>query len=260
MLREVNEPVLQANSNPLITHGQLKTSFMINDVVYNTMAIVTNLSVDAILGLDFLIRNKCVIDMSAMELRIDGTPIPLVKKGYIGCYRIATAATVHIPPRSEIVTSCDVCTSNKEQITDGIALIEGDEHFLKSEKGIVGKVLVTTKESEPVRFMNPSFVVQTIYKGTIVAKLTPVQCVVGEMGTPSESSTELSPALEELLQRSSGRLSSDQKQELKSLLLRNTNLFAKDDKDFGRTDVIKHSINTGSKAPIRQPLRRTPVH
>ena len=260
MLHEVNAPVLQANSDPLNTHGQLKTPFKIKDVIYNTMTIVTDLSVDAILGLDFLMENKCVIDMTAMELRIDGTAIPLIKRGYIGCYRIATTETVHVPPRSEIVTSCGVCTTSKEQIAAGIGLIEGDENFLKSEKSLIGKVLVTTKESVPVRFMNPGFVVQTIHKGTVVAKLTPVQCVVGETESPSESPEELTPALEELLQRSSERLNPDQKQKLKSLLLRNANLFARDDKDFGRTDVIKHSINTGSRAPIRQTLRRTPVH
>jgi hypothetical protein len=50
MLQEVNAPVLQANSDPLNTHGQLKTPFKIKDVIYNTMTIVTDLSVDAILG------------------------------------------------------------------------------------------------------------------------------------------------------------------------------------------------------------------
>lgn len=35
-------------------------------------------------------------------------------------------------------------------------------------------------------------------------------------------------------------------------------LFAASDEDLGRTDVVKHPIETGNARPIKQPLRRVP--
>ena len=32
------------------------------------------------------------------------------------------------------------------------------------------------------------------------------------------------------------------------------------DEDIGRTGIVRHSIDTGSSHPIKQPLRRNPVH
>jgi hypothetical protein len=80
----VNAPVRQANLDPLNARRQIKTPFRIKDVIYNMMAFVTDLSVDAILGLDFLLENKCVFDLTAMELRINRTPIPLIRKKHRG--------------------------------------------------------------------------------------------------------------------------------------------------------------------------------
>lgn len=67
-----------------------------------------------------------------------------------------------------------------------------------------------------------------------------------------EQNKELSEALEELFHRSNKGSVADQKIEV--IALQNVNLFSKD--DYGETDSVKHSINTGS----REPLRRTPDH
>ena len=49
-----------------------------------------------------------------------------------------------------------------------------------------------------------------------------------------------------------------QKECLYQLLLSYKDIFAQNKTDFGRTSKIKHSINTGDAAPIRQPVRRVP--
>ena len=43
---------------------------------------------------------------------------------------------------------------------------------------------------------------------------------------------------------------------MKSLLIHNVDLFSKDDRDFERTDIVKYSINNGSRAqPLPKGLR-----
>ena len=49
-----------------------------------------------------------------------------------------------------------------------------------------------------------------------------------------------------------------QKGYLYQLLRLYKDIFAQNKTDFGRTNKIKHSINTGDAAPIRQPVRRVP--
>ena len=45
---------------------------------------------------------------------------------------------------------------------------------------------------------------------------------------------------------------------LRSLLVKHSTLFAKNDGDLGRTNLVLHDIDTGSSRPIRQPARRPP--
>ncbi|XP_061194780.1 uncharacterized protein LOC133202936 [Saccostrea echinata] len=169
-LKKVSQPVLSARNDPLTIYGKLNVPILINNILYSTEVVLTELTVDVILGLDFLIGNKCVVDLTTQILEVNGKPSPLNKAGHIGCYRVAVAKTIHIPPRSEIVTNCNVCIPDKEPLPRGLGILEGDKDFLKSERGIIGKVLVTNRNSVPCRLMNPSPDVQVIHSGTVVAK------------------------------------------------------------------------------------------
>ena len=47
---------------------------------------------------------------------------------------------------------------------------------------------------------------------------------------------------------------------LKSLLLECADVFAQSDFHLGAFDTIKHTIDTGDSAPIKQRMCRTPIH
>ena len=55
------------------------------------------------------------------------------------------------------------------------------------------------------------------------------------------------------------KLSSDQAVQLKALVAEFPDVFALSDAELGRTDLIKHSIDTGDHAPIKQQPYRTPI-
>ena len=44
------------------------------------------------------------------------------------------------------------------------------------------------------------------------------------------------------------------------LLTKYANVFSKSDADLGRTGVVRHKIDKGNAHPIKQPLRKAPVH
>ena len=64
--------------------------------------------------------------------------------------------------------------------------------------------------------------------------------------------------LQEMVERSASDLTPDEKEKLYQLLLECADVFAESSAEMGRTNLIKHSIDTGNEHPIRQPCRRVP--
>jgi hypothetical protein len=54
-------------------------------------------------------------------------------------------------------------------------------------------------------------------------------------------------------------LSSEQIHTAKQFIRKYAGIFSKNEFDVGRTGLIRHTINTGNSAPIKQPLRRHPL-
>ena len=77
--------------------------------------------------------------------------------------------------------------------------------------------------------------------------------------TLAEAGNEVPKHLVDLLERSCQHLSGEQSQRVRELLLRNQDVFSKGDLDLGRTDLVRHSINTADHRPIKQPYGRLPV-
>ncbi len=90
--------------------------------------------------------------------------------------------------------------------------------------------------------------------------LEPADCPVNEESreTP-EGGMVLPNHLSDLYNRSKGNLNIDQREELKKLLLEYQDVFSKDKNDLGRTGLIKHKIDVGTNAPIKQPPRIPPL-
>ena len=108
--------------------------------------------------------------------------------------------------------------------------------------------------------MNVSTDVKVVHSGTIVASVSPVEEVINsEESTTHFTNKTLSPTLSELLNKTSKRLTGKQKNQVKEFLIQHAILFANDDKELGKTGVVKHKIRTGDRVPIKQPLRRIPV-
>jgi hypothetical protein len=86
-------------------------------------------------------------------------------------------------------------------------------------------------------------------------QVSPVQEVVNPNSKIDEEG-ELRTDLINLLERSQEHLTPKQSSEVKHLLKEYEGLFAASDSDYGRTNVVKHKIATGSAHPITQPSRR----
>ena len=65
--------------------------------------------------------------------------------------------------------------------------------------------------------------------------------------------------LRDLYHRSTNELDPDEKCQVHNLLCEFAHLFSQGPQDLGRTDIVKHQINTKEAAPIRQRPHRLPL-
>ncbi|PIK45092.1 hypothetical protein BSL78_18045 [Apostichopus japonicus] len=139
---------------------------------------------------------------------------------------------------------------------------------------MVARALVDpSKGVIPLRLMNVTDQPVTLYEGTSVGQCQPVELVdsiASERAkcrtvTKGERSgargiTALGEHLEILAEKSCIDLSKEEADRVRQLLADNANVFARSKEDLGRTDLVKHEIDTGTAKPIRQAPRRLTIH
>ncbi|CAG2199880.1 unnamed protein product [Mytilus edulis] len=150
--------------------------------------------------------------------------------------------------------------STKNEV--GLGIIEPCDKFVAKDSALMARTLVKASETVPLRFMNVSNVVKIIRAGTIVGNISPIQDVISDDKniTDIHKDQNLRIELQKLLSNCSGNLSQEQKRGVENLLNEYKDLFAASDRDLGRTNLVRHTINTGNNAPVKQPPRRTPIH
>ena len=76
----------------------------------------------------------------------------------------------------------------------------------------------------------------------------------GATHSAAEETGGLPEYLQDLFTRSCRWLNSEQSEKLKGLLIKYQTVFAVNDEDLGRTNLVKHTINVGNAKPIKQLL------
>ena len=77
----------------------------------------------------------------------------------------------------------------------------------------------------------------------------------GQAGKVDEEVGEIPEHMGDLVARSVKGWSHPQQQAIKRLLIKHADVFSKDEFDIGRTNLIKHEIDTGDAKPMRSAPR-----
>uniref|UniRef100_A0A8W8J6L5 CCHC-type domain-containing protein n=1 Tax=Magallana gigas TaxID=29159 RepID=A0A8W8J6L5_MAGGI len=199
ILEESSQRVLNASGDALPQYGRAIFRIEVCQSETHIPAKVTDITVDGILGLDFLKMGNGIINLGTNTLRLNDEECAVSCEGAMGCYRIKAADDVHIPPRSELVIKGKISGDNKCATIDYI--VEPEEKFLERGRALVGRTLVKGGENIPVRLMNITDVPQTIYKDTTIAKMTAIDAEKSTARFEKQSSGELREDLHDLLDR-----------------------------------------------------------
>jgi len=98
---QMNRDIYSAGGEKLNIFGKTVVDVEIGKLLASSVAVIADISIDGILGLDFQKSQDCVIDVGRGIMRMKGFDIQLSFEGNIGCYRVTVAETVTLPPRTE---------------------------------------------------------------------------------------------------------------------------------------------------------------
>jgi hypothetical protein len=111
LVENVESDVLSANGSPVDVYGKKSIDLVLNRTTMKHEMIIADLSVDGILGLDFLVKHKAIIDIGMQQISICGSEHPVKLEGCATSYDVAIVHGVSVPSRTQLRVDEHVCTS-----------------------------------------------------------------------------------------------------------------------------------------------------
>ena len=262
---ELTTPI-GANGSPLDMVGQMKIPVTMGGFsTEQVFTVVKTLTVDCLLGSDFLISQEVLIDYKNGTVTLKGNVIPFSRTNSNAapikeaCSRSVSAfMTTTIPGRTIQLLSVSL---PREALTLGYSSVLIEPHGPDRSPSHISIARTFSSVSNDslavIQVMNTSPTPVTIYQSTTLGQFTPLSelLLVESQQRPLPAAS--SPATAANIDLAGSVLSPDQKQGLLKLLSEYSDLFATDNGSLGRTSVVKHTIHTDGH-PIRQPVRRQP--
>ena len=230
--------------------------------------VVQNLTVDCILGADFLVEHGAVIDCKASTLAVGMNPRFKVPISVARGETAALSSVVFEQSAVSLPNTIEIPARSVAQVVAHVQVTCGQEGVIEplgsTQTGVPKHILVarTLAKVGPqhdmvLQVVNASPTPTTVYKGTKLGTFAPISQVhpinAVQEGEPPMETGSTPPDID----LAGTDLSPSEQQQLLNLLVSFSTVFTTDNDPLGRTSVVKHNIQT-SGPPIRQPLRRLP--
>ena len=257
-LSAVDSQLISASSNKIKTYGQAEFLIAWTGVRRRHVFVVADIRPDGILGLDFFRQHKCDISITQCILQMQGLKLPCHFAGSMGCHRITLAENIIVPAETEVITRGWMPNVGCGKLAPE-SVLEPLSMFRHETKILVARAVIKTMDGiVPIRLLNPTKEVVNLQAGVCCAEASAALSTQIVESPKPDSNSSLPSHLTELYEKASVHLSPDQASGLSKQLSEFCTVFAKDDDDLGRTNLIKHTVKTGNAAPIRVPPRRLP--
>lgn len=263
----ISVKLVSASGDEISVRGQCNMKLSFKDIEIPQAVIVAEIKTSCILGLDFLSKNSCDINLNKMMLKDQGLEIPCFSKSStMSCCKISLTEDIVIPPHCEYIALARVMNPSLELQT---GILEPLGKFVGKHEILIPQTLVKVQGNEiSVRYLNVNNESVKLYKNTQIATIETAE-ILQSPETQLESlalntihvgnPTGLPAHLQCILENGPKDLTTEQNQNLKSLLLKYQDSFSASSTDKGLTHLVEHKINTSHAPPIKQPPRRIPL-
>ena len=215
---------------------------------------------EAIMGLDFMLKYKAVLNTVAhnLSLHTNGTKTLhnlIRRKVVFKSINVIVTEKMIIEPRMETRIACEL----EEEIEDGVSIyLEPDENFLNNIPIVLaGAVDIVNKNEVTTQFINPTWKLISIRPGTIIGHAE----IMEEEATDKRHET-VAGSTDWIKTVDVGKdgFTSTEKKRIHELLADYSDIFCKGEYDLRRTNVIEHGIDLNGPKPKRcgpRPLNPT---
>ena len=255
--------VRNADGSELSTLGSGWVELRVGACISSLQVVFGNTgSMDGILGMDFLLQHQANLDLKTKELNLNGERIKCTDgQGTSFCARVVVGETTRVPAGHEALISGHV-KSNTDRT--GFGLIEPAHNELTRKGILVARVLVGADDTTlPIRVYNPGHKECVVKRGTLAGYITHVTAGdIEEKQTDSRvtgNMEEVPEHLKDLYERAKQGVEETHHNDIAKLLCEYQDVFAKSDVDIGRTNKVRHGINTGDHPPLKERPRRFPL-
>ncbi len=238
----------------------------IGDVTFShVFHVVRTATHPVLIGWDFLIEHNVTVDIPHSRLQLYNTSVPLSPlQSLIPVQSSAVSvAQVTVPPMSEMVIPISVKDNGvANPFTDTYVGILEPQPPPVVALGVARTLTSVQKGRGMIRVVNPTNDQVSLDAGCPLGQLFSVTgnthdeyALVSAVTTPTEA---VHPMPEVHLEDT--QLNADEQAQLKSLVTEFADIFSSHSHDYGKTNLITHSINTGDAAPIKlRPYRTSPA-
>ena len=290
-LEPPRKPVLGANNMPLDVVGETELTLRLGGIKAQHKVLVSRgLPQPVLIGIDFLMAHKCIINFDTKTVYSEGGPTEMVFGHLDKVYRITVAETVTLSPNMVADIPCEI--RGVSGLDECMGVVEPSNMFSERYSAGALRTAVTVKEGRiPVRVFNCLNKPIKIYRCSSIGDLHPLagmeelpdgsatgkgykivppsvpkenvevdlgarQCSAVFVGDSGNGSIPV----EEMFPISSGSVPEEEKRKHYEVLSTYADCISKGPWDLGTAKGLKHTIDTGPAQPIRVPPRRVPFH
>lgn len=249
--------LLSASGQQIPVLGEVSVTMQVGEVTYTHNVIVAEIMDDCILGLDFMKKHDCRIDVTNGILKCGKEEI-FILGGPVG--KVTCLKKIIIPGRTQAELLVKLPRVGKNE-KNRCVLIEDTPCKTTTQKLLAARTLVKGNTTATVRVVNLEDHEVQIKEGDVVGRCEEAVWMRKCQSTPSSGAAKAknSFAVSELLEGCKSNLTYSQNVKAKNLLQRFADVFSSQEGDLGRTSLVQHKIDTGNEGPIRQRARRIPI-
>ena len=290
-LQPCNLKLIDVNEQEVSVAGQVELELRVGCERMMHLFVVADIVNTILLGFDFLKRFRCSLDFDRMQLKVGRSTVDFVtdSRNASQYKRVGLCEVLGDITSGDAVESTTPRSTCESRVPTTVEVLAAIRSSLDEQRGSEG-------ESKPEQISDVTdasayharYVSSETTKGTDRERVSEAVgarhadacavefCVSAEPSVSTQStpesvaenqtvvnceslSTERVAALRSLLSDCSATLSADQQQKVWRLLVEFADVFSLDETDIGRTDLIKHRIETTDSVPVKIPPRRLPI-